>query len=94
MNSQNIIKLNTPSFTKLEDKIYILQPDTGYLCITSSADKSDPVTNFCEPDAPLVWCIIMIDERAPNELHGNFVVDELSELEMLDYLNQGWKLWN
>lgn len=85
--------LNTPKFTKLEDKIYILQPDTGYLCITSSADKADPITNLCEPDAPLVWCIIMIDERAPEKMLGNFVIDEFSEEEMLDYLNAGWKLW-
>jgi hypothetical protein len=81
--------------TQLKDKIYINQPKTGFLCRLLSADAPDPdYPGFALEDGSMVWSIVMVDQRAPIETVGEYVVEKLAPEEMLVKLqNENWEIY-
>lgn len=79
--------------TKLEDKMEVINPKTGFVCVLLSADAPDPdYPSFALEDGSIVWSIVTVDAQAPQEIVGEYVVNELSPEAMLEKLqNEEWE---
>lgn len=77
---------------ELEDRMEVIQPKTGFICKLLSADAPDPFFPGCYLHDSVVWSIVNVDERAPIELIGNYVIHGLAPEAMLKKLQkENWE---